>query len=669
MIFNYSSRILTLDEKKLLSKGLDFSLPPRRLDFASYLCPFERLFRDVKLLPVFDSFTAARTKVRLQDSAYNALYSYNSNKVSSNLGTLEKKALKSLASDKSIVILKPDKGNGVVLMNREDYNRKVFDVLLDDSKFTLLSNQDTYQVVTRLEEKLVRTLKKLKANNSISDETYKSLCPSGSRPGIMYGLPKVHKANVPIRPIISAIGSFNHKLAKYLVAILKPLSFNTYTILDTFSFVDELRSLSFDVDHNSLYMASFDVTSLFTNIPLEETISICTDAVKNGTLDSNLDEKSMELLLNLSTNESVFLFNGKLYTQRDGVAMGSPLGPTLANVFMCSFEQKMLDDCPMHFKPLLYRRYVDDTFTVFRDQTHVPLFLEYINTRHNNIKFTCEEENNRRLPFLDINIEREDVFRTNIYRKPTFTGLFTHFDSFTPLLYKSGLIKILLFRAYRICDCFQYIHEEFKKITDILLRNGFSKAFIDSRIKSFLESKFARKTKIATVERKQLYLTLPFTGIHGLQLGKKLKRLLNKAYPMARLNIVFKPAHRIGYFFKFKDSIPLQMRSSVIYNFRCASCSASYIGQTSRHFKTRISEHKGLSPKTSKALLSPPHSNIREHCLETGHHFSDSDFAIINSGRNRFELNILETLHIKHSSPSLNNMHSSTPLLLFDGGI
>ena len=143
---------------------------------------------------------------------------------------------------------------------------------------------------------------------------------------------------------------------------------------------------------------------------------------------------------------------------------------------------------------------------------------------------------------------------------------------------------------------------------------------------------------------------------------KKLKRLSNKAYPMARLNIVFKPAHRIGYFFKFKDSIPLQMRSSVIYNFRCASCSASYIGQTSRHFKTRISEHKGLSPKTSKALLSPPHSNIREHCLETGHHFSDSDFAIINSGRNRLELNILETLHIKHSSPSLNNMHSSTSL-------
>ena len=79
VIFNLSARTLTICEKKVLSKGLDFCMPPKRLDFAQYLCPFEKLYRDLRLLPVLDSFTISRTKVRLQDSAYNALFSYNSN--------------------------------------------------------------------------------------------------------------------------------------------------------------------------------------------------------------------------------------------------------------------------------------------------------------------------------------------------------------------------------------------------------------------------------------------------------------------------------------------------------------------------------------------------------------------------------------------------------------
>ena len=665
VLFNLSSRLLTLEEKKVLSKGLNFCVPPKRLDFASYLCPFEKLYRDLKLLPIFDSFTTTRTKTRIQDSAYNALYSYNNNKVNHNLTRAECRILKKLAQDKSIVILKPDKGNGIVILNRADYNNKVMNILRDESKFELSNNQDIYQVVTRLEDKMIRILRKLKINKCISDETFKELAPCGSRPGILYGLPKVHKPNVPIRPIISAIGSFNHKVAKYLVKLLKPLSTNTYTISNTFSFVDELQNLKLGYNNKSLHMASFDVISLFTNIPIDETIAICTNALRNNVFNTNLDELSLKQLLCLCTKESVFLFNEQLYAQKDGVAMGSPLGPLLANTFMCDFEQKALDNCPKHFKPIIYRRYVDDCFTIFRHQSHVKPFLDYLNSRHNSITFTYEDEQNGKLPFLDINIERDVIFRTRLYRKPTFTGLFTHFSSYSPTLYKSGLVKILLYRAYRICDCFKYLDDEIKKITNILLANGFPKQFLDKCVASFLNTLYIQKPRIPTVERKQLFLVLPFTGIHGLQLGKKLKRLIKHNYPMAHLNVIFRPSHRICHFFKFKDSIPTHMRSSVLYQFRCASCSASYIGQTARHLKTRIAEHKGLSPRTGKPVSNPLHSNIREHCLETGHHFKEENFKIINSAKNRFELNIIETLSIKHHSPNLNNQASSTPLFLF----
>jgi hypothetical protein len=88
----------------------------------------------------------------------------------------------------------------------------------------------------------------------------------------MYGLPKVHKPNFPLRSIISAIGTHSYKLAKFLVPLLRPFSTNTFTINDTFTFVKELRELK--INTNDVIMASFDVKSLFTNIPLDETIVI-----------------------------------------------------------------------------------------------------------------------------------------------------------------------------------------------------------------------------------------------------------------------------------------------------------------------------------------------------------------------------------------------------------
>ena len=107
-------------------------------------------------------------------------------------------------------------------------------------------------------------------------------------------------------------------------------------------------------------------------------------------------------------------------------------------------ERKMLDECSSDFRLLLYTRYVDDTFTVFCDASHVTCFLNYVNTRHANLSFAHEQEFNKKLSFLDVNAERDLVFRTSIYRRPTFTGLFSIFQSFSPLIYNIGLVKSCL---------------------------------------------------------------------------------------------------------------------------------------------------------------------------------------------------------------------------------
>ena len=130
--------------------------------------------------------------------------------------------------------------------------------------------------------------------------------------------------------------------------------------------------------------------------------------------------------------------------------MGSPLGPTLANVFMCHFENIWLQNCPSHFKPIVYRRFADDTFLLFRSKNHVEKFRNYLNKQHKNIKFTSEIEENGSLSLLDIKISRENnKFVTSVYRKPTFTGVFTNFQSFVPDIYKRGLIETLLHRSFQ----------------------------------------------------------------------------------------------------------------------------------------------------------------------------------------------------------------------------
>ena len=113
-------------------------------------------------------------------------------------------------------------------------------------------------------------------------------------------------------------------------------------------------------------MASLDIESLFTNIPLEETIKICCDSLyKNRELLFNISKNQFEKLLRAAFSNSYFLFGGIIYEQIDVVAMGSPLGPSLANAFLAHYEQIWLNDCPDEFKPVYYKRYVDDIFVLF----------------------------------------------------------------------------------------------------------------------------------------------------------------------------------------------------------------------------------------------------------------------------------------------------------------
>ena len=494
----------------------------------------------------------------------------------------------------------------------------------------------------------------------MDDQTYQSLYSSGSSFGILYGLPKIHKENVPLRPILAAYNSPSFPIAKYLVPLLKNLTTNLYTLLNSAQFIPEI--LQQNPNH---YMVSFDVCSLFTNVPLLETIDIILNKLfpNQDSIFNGFNAISFRKLLELAVMDNNFIFNQKVFKQIDGMAMGSPLGPTFANIFMCHLEEMYLEQCPLAFRPIFYRRYVDDTFMLFKEKHHATLFLDFVNSFHSNIKFTKEEESDNKLSFLDILVTRENgQLSTGIFRKKTFTGLGLNFFSNCPFVFKINSCKTLLFRAFSLSSSWIKFHEELTFLKSYFQNNCYPSNLFDNLTSKFLNSIFRPSAPIYDVPKKQMYISLPFMYNH-VHLKKQLTQSLSQLYPYVNFNFVFKNPLTIGSLFKFKDTLPELMRSKIVYMFNCPKCNLGrYIGASSRLLKVRISSHMGVSHRTGSVLNKKEFSAPRNHAISCKHKINYTDFKILGQTQNNHSLPFLESLYIKHYSPNLNNTISSIPL-------
>ena len=167
------------------------------------------------------------------------------------------------------------------------------------------------------------------------------------------------------------------------------------------------------------------------------------------------------------------------YDRIDGVAMGSPLDPVLANIFMCHFEESWLTGWPS-----IWFWYVDGTFSLFDSKDTASRFLDFLNSRHPKITFTMELEENREIPFLDFCIKRDhNTFSTTIHHKKTFTGLYTKWDSFTPRKYKVNLIGTLTYRCrLRICSKSTLLQSTLSDLKNSLLKMVIREALLTTML-------------------------------------------------------------------------------------------------------------------------------------------------------------------------------------------
>jgi hypothetical protein len=372
-----------------LGKGLNYAVAPAVLPISDFLSGVEKA--------VGAMLEEAAEAVRQE--SFRILKA--SRKPKDNLSRAERRALRTLRTNADLTVLPADKDNASVVLNTSDYNRKIAS-LLGAPTYRRLPKDPTEFV----ERKTTLLLKK----SSLSEGVIQQLRSQGSRPPRLDGLPKIHKKGAPLRPIVSTIGAPTYRLSKCLAKHLGEYVGNSPRhVKNSMEFMNTIKSLRAGPED---ILVSFDVASLLTMAPIVEALRL---------LSRQFDE-ILRLFLHVLIS-AFFRFNGQFYEQADGVAMGSPSSPVIADFFMEHFDETALEGAT--HKPLCWFRYVDDTFVILpHGPGKLSEFLDHLNI-HESIQFTMETERDGHLPFLDIDIHRkpDGTLGHKVYRKPTHTNL------------------------------------------------------------------------------------------------------------------------------------------------------------------------------------------------------------------------------------------------------
>ncbi len=402
-----------------------------------------------------------------------------SNPRDNNLTRGERHSLTELIKNRDITIKKADKGSSVVIMNSSDYITESLKLLDNPIHY----RKDTICQTDIHNELIIEALDKLLENEEITEDTYDYLANDIPRTPLLYTQPKIHKGVLPppCRPIVSGNDSPSERISKFVDWFLKPMvpQIPSY-VQDTTDFIRKIENLP-DISDNCV-MATLDVSALYTNIPHNEGIQACLNALNEyrgvHTLPNNISIVNL-LRLVLTTNN--FEFNSSHYTQISGTAMGTKLAPSYANLFMAKYEEDIVN--PYKPQPIVWWRYIDDVFALF----DIPIpeisdFVSYLNRSHDTIKFTFETSATE-INFLDTTVYKcGNQLKVRAYTKPTDANNYLLYQSCHPPHCKNSLPYSQFLRIRRICSDMSDFDTKSLSMAQNFIRRGYPPNLIENAI-------------------------------------------------------------------------------------------------------------------------------------------------------------------------------------------
>lgn len=657
-VINLTSVIIPPETKMIMSYGPKFAMNVKNMST-------NQIFRNIADIESILSTTPDETlRSQVRSEIVNTITNYL-NRPNNRKSITDKyltqcyhSAKRFFNENQQLISLQADKGNKTVIMKRDDYLEKMNALVSDNNTYTKMRNNPTARVKRRNNELALRWSQ----NKYIDVKERAYINTSSAWPPRIYGLPKIHKPNIPLRPIVSSINAPTYNMSKFLANIIrKSINHEKYNILNSYTFHDFIVKQKIPQNY---ILVSLDVVSLFTNIPMDivkENIDKRWNEIRKYT---SLPLSDFHDGIDLTLSHNYFMWESNFYLQKTGTPMGSCLSPSIADLVMDILLDTVIQKLP--FEVPFVKKYVDDLITAIPIGSEEQILRDF-NSYHPQLQFTIESEVDNLLPFLDMvlirNAENGSI-TTRWYRKPTSSGRLLNFLSGHNINQKLNTATGFINRVYSLTSDPNF--DSKSTIKKLLQSNNYPKSVINTLITKYLKRKENENNAILQSPDTpvMLYKSLPFCG----PITYSLARVIKSYFPHIRLGYRC-PDTLSKIFSRLKDKIEPLEQANVVYSIPCGGCEKCYVGLTTTAMKVRLSNHKsnkrrldGMTgqeveffrdPLVAQNEDQPRFSNktaLIKHTMETEHIFKYDDFKILTTENNLEKLKILEMLHINNEN-------------------
>ncbi|CAF1588852.1 unnamed protein product, partial [Didymodactylos carnosus] len=444
-VVDFSSKKINEQERSLLRRGLSF-IPTRPLNSTTYV---SKVIAGVET-GIYKKSLGDKEDIVSEVKRVLEQLGFDKTGISENLSKSQRKAIKTLKEDENIIIIPADKGGKVVVMNVEDYIKKIKEKL--DTKAYQKLEDSSKGIYKRLEI----LLSELVGKQEIDRDEMNMMLENKNLPFVR-GQLKVHKEDKSMRLIVSMRETMGSSIAKYIMNITKSLADNARSVKNTEDLINKLYKLK--VKKRSK-LASLDVSDLFTSVDRKkvlDTFSKLLDNDESWKTKTSLRKESLIKLVEFCIENVSFQFGNNFYKQIKGLPMGCTISPFLADIALNEF---LLYNWDYQKYPYIgLARYVDDILLVSKmEKKEIQELVTDLN-RKNDLQFTFEYEVEHKIAFLDVSIQINQISgtrETSWFRKPTASSKALNFDSDHSYAMKQNIVtnmvkRITIKKTKEIC--------------------------------------------------------------------------------------------------------------------------------------------------------------------------------------------------------------------------